>query len=260
MGTGSFGSGGSGAAGRAGSGSRVFFRQAVGSRPTGGFFSWRDKPSETPSFEAARELLRYTFSHRNVATFVQGMAASDQIRGCYEELFRFSALIKERPKWASVEREYGVASRAGCLADVGEAITSRHAVRGSEAHREVARSAVLDVLLALVQDDDEIFLHGDATEVFAKLKPEVLASLSGYFLGSLLHRAALRELPTLQEEEGLMVRGAAQERADFIIDAFKRAWIEKDGDKNQVTYRDLFRVIAEKKDWFENKLREEIEP
>jgi len=138
--------------------------------------------------------------------------------------------------------------------------SQKNAVGGTEPQREIAAGATLDVLLAAIGNSDELFLTGDAKAVFAAIKPEVFQSLSGHFLGSVIHRAALPEIPPLQEEEALVVRPAAQLRADFVIHAFERAWLNSQLDGRQVTHRQLLKIVAEKEEWFEGKLREEIEP
>jgi hypothetical protein len=115
-------------------------------------------------------------------------------------------------------------------------------------------------MLAAIRNNDELFLTGDAKAVFAAVKPEVFKSLSGHFFGSVIHRVALRELPPLQEEEALVVRPAAQQRADFIIHAFERAWLNTQSGGRQVTHRQFLDVVADKGEWFEGKLREEISP
>ena len=151
-------------------------------------------------------------------------------------------------------RAYNVPDGPGCLAELASAVIAKHATEGIEAYREVAGSAVLDVLLAAVGDDDDLFLEGDAVAVLAKIDPRVFSTLSGHFIGSVMHRALLRELPPLDEREAPVLRDAAQERADFIIDR-----LEDKFKGTQALHRQMLKLAAENEDWFEAKLRQEID-
>ncbi|MEK2602923.1 hypothetical protein [Burkholderia arboris] len=206
--------------------------------------------------------MRDTFAQRNVASLVHQAVASEQMRGCYEELFNLAVLLRQQRDWGAIEREYGVPGDMGCLSSIAEAIASKHAVGGREIHREVARSAVLDVLLAAVGGDDDVYLDGDAAAVFESVgnNQRVFDSLSSHFLASVLNRLLLRELPTLNTLEADAVRGAATQRANMIIGSFERNWqYTQDGEK-QLSHKQLLRTIAEKNEWFENKLREQARP
>jgi hypothetical protein len=259
MGTGSFGNGGSGALGRSGSGAATRFRSATSTEAKGGdFFGWRSKSGAAPSPVLAGQLLRETFAQRNVARFVAGIVTSPQVRGCYEDLFRLSVLLVQQRSWDAIQREYGVPGTPGCLAELHDALVQKHAIGGTEPQREIAGAATLDFLLAAIGNNDELFLTGDAKAIFAAIKPAVFKSLSGHFVGSVVNRAAERELPPLQEEESLIMRPAVQQRTDFIIHAFERAWLNTQSDGRQVTHRQFLEVAADKGDWLEGKLREEI--
>jgi hypothetical protein len=252
VGTGRFGGGGSGALGRAGSGAGG--GRAGGSQVGSDFFKWKATRGVNPDPALARELIRTTLAQRNVATYVYTLTTSDSVKGCYDDLVRFASLLGEAKEWAEVMRVFGVADSPGCLAELLSTIEGRNARSEIEAHREVAGSAVLDVLTAAVRGDEDVLLDGDAKAVLGKLDPDVLARLSGHYFGSVLHRAMLRELPALDEREGPILRDAIQERADYIIENF-REHFKKEG----VHHRDLLRVISENQSWFENQLRQEIE-
>jgi hypothetical protein len=252
MGTGRFGGGGSGALGRAGSGSGG--GRAGGSQIGGDFFKWKATGAANPDPALARDLVRATLAQRNVATYVYTLTTSESVKGCYDDLVRFASLVGDHREWLEVKRVFGVADAPGCLAELLSTIEGRHSNSEIEAHREVAGSAVLDVLTAAVRGDEDVFLDGDAKAVLGKLDSDVLARLSGHYFGSVLHRALLRELPALNEREGPILRDAIQERANFIIDRFQEHF-KKEGAR----HRDLLRVISENQSWFENQLRQEIE-
>jgi hypothetical protein len=256
MGTGRFGAGGSGALGRGGSGARVARSSGASSVEGDGgnpFFTWRGKPGAAPAAGLARDLVRDTFAQRNVASYTYDLITSASVKGCYADLAQLSSLLAKNEGWSPVEEAFGIGHGLGCLADLLSAIETRNSSSPIEAHREVAAGAVLDVLSALVGDDEGILLDGDARGVLAALDKSVLDSLSSQFLGTALHRALLRELPALVEREGPVVREAMRERADFIVANF-----EADMKKGSISHRDLIEVIAEHQDWFESHLRQVI--
>jgi len=263
MGTGSFGGGSSGALGRSGSGAR--FAIGTGSPGTTGtagsdFFADRNRGrAKGPSPESACALVRETFAQRGVGDYMVKMVSSPAVRGCFEEMFLVGVLLTER-SWEAIARQYGIRDGPGCLADLATAIKGKHVnAEPIEAFREIAGASVVDVLLAAVGEDDDIYLDGRAEDVLSAMKKfggKVFASLSGHYLGSVLYRAAVRELPALDEQQKETIGQATQERADFIVDKFRYAFAGKE----QTTYRQLLRTLSEEQDWFRDKLREVIEP
>lgn len=263
MGTGSFGGGSSGALGRSSSGAR--FAVGPGSSDATGstgaeFFAGRSgAQTKSPSMASARALVRETFAQRGVADYVVKMISSPAVRGCFEELFLVGVLLTQQRSWEAIAQRYGVRDRPGCLGDVATVIKRKHGEgEPIEAFREIAAASVDDVLLSAVGDNDDIYLDGRADDVFSAMKKfgaKTFASLAGYYFGSVLYRATVRELPALNEREKEMIQLATQERADFIIAKFRHAFLGKE----QTTYRQLLEVFSEKHDWFCDKLRESIE-
>jgi len=262
MGTGSFGGGSSGALGRTGSGARfsVDSGSSAAEHTTGkDFFASRGR-ADVPSMASARALVRETFAQRGVGDYMFKMISSPAVRGCFEELFLVSVLLTQQQSWGAIARQYGVRDGPGCLADLATAIKRKHIDSGSmEAFREIAGASVDDVLLAAVGEDDDIYLDGRAEDVFSAIKKfglKIFRSLAGYYLGSALYRAAIRELPALDERQKEAIQRATQERADFIITKFEFAFAGKD----QTTHRQLLKTFSENPDWFANKLRQETAP
>ena len=261
MGTGSFGGGSSGALGRSGSGARLSVGpiSSATEHTTGrDFFASRGR-ADGPSMDSARALVRGTFAQRGVGDYMLKMVSSPAVRGCFEELFLVNVLLTQVQKWETIARQYGVRDAPGCLADLATAIKRKHVdSRSIEAYREIADASVDDVLMAAVGEDDDIYLDGRAEEVLSAIKksgPKIFRSLAGYYLGSVLNRAAVRELPALDEREKGMIQRATQERADFVIKKFEYAF----AGKNQTTHRQLLKTFSENPDWFCNKLRQETE-
>lgn len=260
MGTGSFGGGGSGALGRSGSGAGLALRpRSLGTADAAGdFFAGRNAP-QGPTMASARALVRDTFAQRRVGDYMAKMVSSPAVRGCFEEMFLLSVLLTRQRSWAAIERDYGVRDAPGCLADLATVIKRKH-IGGEaiEAFREIAAAAVDDVLLAAVGNDDDVYLDGRADEVFSAVKKfgeKVFASLSGRYLGSVLRRAVIRELPALDEREKGTIGEATQERVNFIITKFEYTFVGK----GQTTHRQLLKILSEKDDWFRGKLQEGIE-
>ncbi|MEX3954173.1 hypothetical protein AB4Y40_41710 [Paraburkholderia sp. EG287B] len=258
MGTGSFGGGGSGALGRAGSGAGGVAGFAGRQGSAGNFFDARKADGRAPTPSDSSALLRETFAQRNVARFVQQVVSSDQVRGCYEEFFNLAVLLTQQHDWTALQHKYGVTADSGCLANLAEVIASAHVVGGREIHREIARSAVLDVLLAAVGGDDDVFLEGNATAVFDSVSKHrhVFESVSSHFLASVINRLALRELPALNTLEAEAIRLSSVQRADRIIDSFERTWQYAPSGEKQLSHKQLLQTICQQGEWFENKLRE----
>lgn len=262
MGTGSFGGGSSGALGRSGSGARFAVGTASSSRAgtTGQeFFASRGQDGiGSPSIASAGALVRETFAQRGVGDYMVKMVSSPAVRGCFEELFIVGVLLTQQQSWEAIERKYAVRDGAGCLANLATAIKRKHVGEDTiEAFREIAATSVDDVLLAAVGEEDDVYLDGRADDVFSAIRKsgaKVFASLSGYFFGSVLYRAAVRELPALNEREKEKLRHATQERADFIIAKFGHAF----AGKGQTTHRQLLKTFSEHQDWFRDKLREDM--
>jgi hypothetical protein len=261
VGTGSFGGGGSGALGRGGSGARFSVSSTSGANEDGtvkDFFGTRGRVAG-PDIVSARALVRETFAQRRVGDYVVKMVSSEAVKGCFEELFIVGVLLTQQQNWATVAQQYGVKDRPGCLADLATAVKRKHLDASSmEAFREIASASVDDLLLASVGEDDDIYLDGKADDVFAAVRrsgAKIFASLAGHYFGSVLYRAMLRELPALEPREKNKILEAAQERADFIINKFKYTFAGKD----QTTHRQLLKTFSEKPDWFQTKLRQDIE-
>lgn len=266
MGTGSFGGGSSGALGRASSGARLCTDPPTNAKektPASEFFGSRGT-SAGPSIGSARTVVREAFAQRGVADYMTKMVSSAAVRGCFEELFLVGVLLRQQQNWGTIENQYGVRDGPGCLADLATAIKRKHIdSRSSEAFREIAGAAVADVLMAAVGEDDDVYLDGRAKHVFAAIRKhgeEIFASLSGYYLGSVLYRAATRELPALDEGQKIVLHQAAQERADFLIAKFKYSFLGKTLEEKQITYRQLLKIFSENAEWFQDKLRQEVSP
>jgi hypothetical protein len=264
MGTGSFSGGGSGALGRASSGAPASSdppRKPKDKTPSSEFFR-NNGSSEAPSVDSAGAVVRDTFARRGVGDYMTKMVSSPAVRGCFEELFLVSVLLRQEQNWDTIKDQYGVRDAPGCLADLATTIKRKHIdSRSSEAFREIAGAAVADILMAAVGEDDDVYLDGRAKDVFAAVRKhgdKIFRSLAGYDFGSVLYRAALRELPALNEGQKLALQKATQQRADFLIAKFAHSFLGKTVDEKQTTYRQMLKVFSDNPDWFQENLRREI--
>ena len=176
MGTGSFSGGGSGALGRASSGASASSgpprkpKDKKDKTPSSEFFR-NNGSSEAPSVDSAGAVVRDTFAQRGVGDYMTKMVSSPAVRGCFEELFLVSVLLRQEQNWDTIKDQYGVRDAPGCLADLATTIKRKHIDnRSSEAFREIAGAAVADILLAAVGEDDDVYLDGRAKDVFAAVR------------------------------------------------------------------------------------------
>jgi hypothetical protein len=121
--------------------------------------------------------------------------------------------------------------------------------------REIARFCLEDFLMFALENDYKMFLSGSSKDVIGKLRRKVFDSTSGYFLGFMIRRIVERQREKLTESREKHLREAAQKKADRIVKSFENKFRVKD----QITHRDLFRVICENPDWFTEQLRKKRE-
>jgi hypothetical protein len=178
------------------------------------------------------------------------------LRSVYEQLFRLSVEIFQNKSWDGVSKYYGVPDGPGCLMRWSNAVIDR--CRKDEPNRkaqEIARICLDDFLILALDKDYDLFISGSSKQILSKLNQKVFGSTSGYFLGLLIWRIMERERERLPASTEIRLREASQVRADRIINKFTRDF----KDKEQTTYRDLFRVICENLSWFITEMRSKHE-
>jgi hypothetical protein len=262
MGTGRFAGSSSGALGRGSSGARYSSGStsavAPGSSMALFFGPAGGGNTQAPAANVAGAVVRDTFAQRGVSEYIYKMISSPAVQGMFEELFTLSVLLMQNKMWDAITERYGIPDQPGCLAELSTAIKRNLGAKEPlEAFREVAGISLDDVLLAAIGEDDDIFLDGRADDVLTaaqKHGTKIFGSLSGYYLGSVLNRAAIREVPPLSDQQKISIQVASQERADFIIRRFERTYMGKE----QTTYRRMLSTFQNNEDWFRDKLREEI--
>jgi len=179
------------------------------------------------------------------------------IRSVYEQLFRLSVELFQNKSWQGVDSHYGVPDGPGCLMRWSSAVIDRF--RKDEPNRkvqEIVRLCVDDFLILALDKNFQLFLKGSSKDILNKLNRKIFDSTSGHFLARLIWRIAERERERLPESTETRLLEASQKLADRIIAGFEVTF----KDKEQTTYKDLFRVICENFDWFLKELRKRYEP
>jgi uncharacterized protein YneF (UPF0154 family) len=241
MGSGSYGGGGSG-----GSGAGV--RSAIGSgyRSKGGKLESSVKSSSATE-KAVREICQGLSKE-----YCSKMFGSQMIRAVYEHLFTLSVEIFQNKSWSGILKRYNVASGTGCLLEWVNAVLEATGNQESNTKiRETVRVTLEDFLMKALDNDVDRYVSGDANSIIGALDQKTFKSTSGYFLGFLIRRVLERELETLPEVTETQITEAAQVLGDKVINSFENKFLGK----NQVTYRDFFRIVQENPGWFLEQLR-----
>jgi hypothetical protein len=242
MGTGSFGGGGGGGGGAAvGAGTggyRFEGGKVVGSGPSEGEI-------ETT---AGGVLVRLSKSNKK---FLMAQFGSPMVREIYEKLFELSVHAFQNRSWDAIAERYGVPDGPGCLQRWVKAVVSIAAKDEPDGRiRATAQSCIESFLFDALNNNVTIYLKGTSAEVFAKMQNQVFERTSGYFLGHLIYQVLAREQEIIRQNAELQLRRVAFRRGDRVVAAFDKEFHVK----HQVTYRQLFQVIAQNPDWFQKEL------
>lgn len=184
--------------------------------------------------------------------YVEKQFCNPMIRAVYEQLFNLHVEVFQNRSWEGVAKRYGVPDGPGCLRRWSRAVISQYqTVETNRKAQEVARICMDDFLMLSLNNDVDLFISGSSEEVLKKLRQKVFDSTSGCFLGLMIWRIVERERERLSESKETQLREAAQKRADYVVRRFENKFYAKE----QITHRDLFRVICENLDWFMEELR-----
>lgn len=184
--------------------------------------------------------------------------ASPGVSTAYKAIFQLKFEALERGQWSSIAQMFNVDAGPGCLKRWVNAVlqTSTFA---NEQHRNFTKILLDSFLIRALDDKFDVFLNGDAAAVLKNLKRKTFDSISGNFLGIMLNESIKGQVPGLGVGDGEVVQGLAFEKADTIIESFEHEYRHKSlGEVKQVTYEDLFYVIAKEKAWFMKKVRKKM--
>lgn len=236
MGSGSFGGGGGGL-GFSGGGGYRFEKGKI----TGVAQAQTQVQAEVKQIlsKLSKEYLHHYFS-------------SPMLRSIYEQLFILSVHVFQNQTWQGVKDEYGVDDGPGCLSQWVDALI----LKGEEQEpnqkvSETVRMCLDDFLIRALNNDLDMYLNGTGDQIIQNMKQEVFNNISGHFLSGLVWRVLQRDKERLNTESEAQLQDAAHTIAGRIIGSYERKFYAK----KQNTWRDLFKVIDQNKEWFVKELR-----
>lgn len=249
MGSGSGGGGGGGSGGATSGGGKGY----GGYRIVGGRILVQDVDA-TAKAEAVRKVLRKIRPEYLKEQFIDSSA-----RSVYRELSLLRVDLAINRSWAGIANRLHVDGGPGCLPRLAAALMRRfESADQNKKSRAFVRIALENFLLRAVGDDSQVFISGSAETVIQRVDGGVFERQSALFLGDLLYEVLRGEERALPPEAKSGLRSIVQERADHIVSDFIARFGGKPLGKDiqQVSYRNLFDVVALKEDWFLDQLRE----
>ena len=181
--------------------------------------------------------------------------ANPSINAAYKSIFQLKFEALERDQWDSIEKIFKVAPGPGCLRRWVDAVLEKSDFENDQ-QRNFTKILLDSFLIRALNDNFDVFLRGDSTTVLKNLNRRTFESISGNFLGIMLNESLKGQIPGLGIGDAEIVRGVAFEKADRIIESFEHEYRHKAlGAIRQVTYENLFEVIANEKEWFMKKVR-----
>ena len=248
MGSGSIGGGGGGSGGATAGGGKGY----GGYRISGGriFVQNVDATKKAEAVTKVLKKLRPEYLHEQ---FVDSSA-----RDVYRELSLLRVDLAINRDWSGIAARLKVDGGRGCLPRLAAALMRRFEAAGhNQKSRAFVRMALENVLLRAVGDDSQLFSSATADGVIRNLDAGVFDHLSALFLGDLMYEVIRGEERALPPEVKNGLRSVIQAKADRIVEDLMARFGGKSlgNDINQVSYRHLFDVIAQREDWFLDQLR-----
>jgi hypothetical protein len=247
MGSGSGGGGGGGSGGATAGGGKGY----GGYKVSDGRLIVENVDAEDKA-EAVRRVLTKLSKEYLLEQFVDSSA-----REVYRELSLINVDLCTNRSWNGITKRLGVEGGPGCLTRLSAALI-RHLQTPDQnkKSRAFVRMALENFLLRAIHDDSKLLVSATAEQVVAKIDPGVFARLAGLFLGDFLYEVVRGEERSLPPQVKAGLRPVVQVRADRIVSDFETRFRGKPLDKiKQVSYRNLFDVMAARKDWLVDQLR-----
>jgi hypothetical protein len=162
-----------------------------------------------------------------------------------------------RTEAGAIKQRLSVDGGRGCLTKLVASVMQRlDASDRNKKSRAFVRMALENFLLRAIGDNPTRLVSATADEAIRAIDAGVFGRAAGLFLGDLLYEVVRGEERALPPEVKASLRPVVQERADRIVADFEvRFRGKKLGQIEQVSYRDLFDVIASQRDWFVDQLR-----
>lgn len=247
MGSGSGGGGGGGSGGASAGGGKGY----GGYKISGGRLIVQNVDAEANA-ESVRRVLTKLSRDYLIEQLVDSCAG-----GVYRELSLINVDLCTNRSWEGIAKRLGVDGGPGCLTRLSAALMRRiGAVDQNKKSRAFVRIALENFLLRAMNDDSKLLVSANADQVIAKINPGVFEHLAGLFFGDLLYEIVRGEERALPLEVRTGLRPVVQARADRVVSDFGTRFRGKPLDSiEQVSYRNLFDVMAAKKDWLIDQLR-----
>jgi hypothetical protein len=184
--------------------------------------------------------------------FVQSAAGE-----VYRELSLLDVDLRVNHSWHGIAQRFGIDGGRGCLTKLVSAIMQGlQTPDQNRKSRAFVRMALENFLLRAIGDSPQRLTTATAAEALAALDANVFEHQAGLFLGDFLYEVLRGEEGALPPEVKEGLRPVVQQRADTVVAAFSARYRGKPlGAIPQISYRNLFDVIASQQDWFLGELR-----
>jgi hypothetical protein len=247
MGSGSGGGGGGSSGGAAAGGSKGY----GGYKISGDRLIVQNVDAEEKA-AAVRRVLKKLRDEYLLEQFVESSA-----REVYRELSLLNVDLCINRSWKGIADRLGVDGGPGCLMQLSSALMRRlETADRNMKSRAFVRMALENFLLRAMRDDSRRFVSATGEQVIGAIDRGVFDHLAGLFLGDLLYEVVRGEERALPAEVKTGLRPVVQARADRVVSDFEARFRGKPlKNIEQVSYRDLFDVMALQKDWFLDQLR-----
>jgi hypothetical protein len=249
MGSGSGGGGGGGSGGATASGGKGY----GGYKIVGDRLIVQDVDAEEKA-EAVRGVLT-----KLRPEYLHEMFVDSSAREVYRELSLLNVDLCMNRSWTGIADRLGVDGGPGCLTRLIAALMRRlKAADRNKKSRAFVRMALENFLLRAMRDDSNRLVSATAKDAIGDIDADVFEHLAGLFLGDLLYEVVRGEERALPPEVKTSLRPVVQARADKVVSDFGTRFRGKSLDTiKQVSYRNLFDVIASQEDWFLEALRKD---
>ncbi|HVI44504.1 MAG TPA: hypothetical protein VM802_06530 [Chitinophaga sp.] len=140
----------------------------------------------------------------------------------------------------------------GCMKKWVEKVMQRD-LQVNESSKSLIRMSLENFVLKALDNDIRAYFNGDAQMILGKLNQKVFKSTSGYFLGEVIKQLTQKQIAGIDKSGEGIVGMAAQKQADKIVGHFQRQFMgsmHPAANGKQITYENLFDIIAYEKDWF----------
>lgn len=149
-------------------------------------------------------------------------------------------------------KQHNISASSGFLFRLVTALMDKHkGLISSIKAQEMARECIEDFLIRALDNNLELYLYGTCEQVLEKLNRQLFNDTSRYFLGNMIWRVLEREFERHPPEVQTQIQKESQNLADQVIRSFERKFIGREN----IHYRDLFRIIHKDIDWFREELR-----